>query len=74
MFFLVDESKSGDWWSGIYSPVSWERGRYPVPEQTFGVMKEKSVDSMSNEELNLGQDDSSEYKALYEQVIKKYMK
>jgi hypothetical protein len=73
IFFLTDDKKSKTW-AGIYYPMLLERGRYPVLAETKGVQAAKLVDSMTNEELNLGTMDSSDYRALYKQVIDKYMK
>lgn len=71
LFFLADHSTSGDWWKDIYSPISWEKGRYPVLSEN--LMDRDSIDSMTNEELNLGKDDATDYKNIYKEVIAKYM-
>lgn len=71
LFFLVDYPEGGEWWSGIYLPVYSEKGRYPVIGQK-GTGRQ-SLHSLSNEDLNLGEDDSSGYRAIYSEVIAKYM-
>jgi len=71
LFFLKNPPSPDGWWAGIYEPVVGEKGRYP-----FIQADQKSAlssESFTNEELNLGDDDSSEYKDLFNQVIKKYM-
>ncbi|MVB12601.1 hypothetical protein CAFE_33420 [Caprobacter fermentans] len=72
LFFLADETKKKEWYGGNYTPVDNELGRYPVV--TRNLMRAPSVDSMSNEELNLGKDDAANYKNIYKEVIAKYMR
>lgn len=71
LFFLVDRMDETAWWGQDYLPVSTELGRYPVIAQN--QMTAQSVDSMTNEELNLGKDDAANYKNIYKEVIAKYM-
>jgi hypothetical protein len=73
LFFLAAAKNNDAFWSGIYSPVFFERGRYPIMRKWF-FQEKKSIDSMTNEELNLGKGDPSEYKAFYKLVSEKYMK
>lgn len=72
LFFLVDETQKKEWYGGNYIPVDNELGRYPAVTQNR--MRAQSVDSMSNEELNLGKDDAANYKNIYKEVIAKYMR
>lgn len=71
LFFLVDRMSETAWWGGDYLPLDCELGRYPVVKQNS--VRAQSIDSMSNEELNLGKDDAAHYKSIYKEVIVKYM-
>lgn len=57
--------------AGIYLPLWNEFGRYPVPSSNIRSIS--TIDSMTNEELNLGEGDASAYKDIYQQVVKKFM-
>ncbi|MGX8699796.1 hypothetical protein [Caproiciproducens sp.] len=75
LFFLGNKQINKDYWSGTYAPKLLEKGRYPVRTRNgSNFLSVQSIESMTNKELNLGNDDSTEYKALYEQVAQKYMK
>lgn len=56
-------------WEGKYSVSYFERSRYPVLPQSYGTM---SIDKMSNEELDLDDEDATIYKHLLKEVMEKY--
>lgn len=71
LFFLTKTPEAKKRFAGIYAPVEWENGRYPVVNANA-----KSVDvaSIPNRDLELGSGNTSTYKDLYEEVINSYMK
>ncbi len=73
LFFLWNPPSKDGWWSGIYEPVLLEQGRYPVLNKNKKISL-ASIQSMKNEEFNLGEDDISIYRTVFQQVAQKYMK
>lgn len=71
LFFLTKTPETKKHFAGIYAPVEWENGRYPVVNASA---KSVSVASIPNRDLELGGGDTSTYKDLYEEVINSYMK
>lgn len=45
-------------------------GRYPILKETRGIKFD--IDSLSNEDLDLGEDDTTIYRNIYSEVLKKY--
>lgn len=68
IFFLRD-CPEDTVWEGKYSVSYFERSRYPVLPQSYGTM---SIDKMSNEELDLDDEDATIYKHLLKEVMEKY--
>lgn len=71
LFLLVESPEGGEWWDGIYLPMYSENGRFPVPAQN--QINARSTQSLTNRDLNLGEDDSSVYRAIYKEALAKYM-
>lgn len=71
LFFFDNPPESGKF-AGLYFPLWRELGRYPVisPYSRSAF----SIDTMSNEELNLGEGDATEYKEFYQQVVNQFMR
>lgn len=69
--FFFDKPAEDGVFADIYFPLWRELGRYPVVSPLSRTAL--SVDDMSNEELNLGEGDATEYKEFYKQVIQKFM-
>ena len=68
IFFLRD-CPEDTVWEGKYSVSYFERSRYPVLPQSYGTM---SIDKMSNEELDLDDEDATIYKHRLKEVMEKY--
>ena len=54
----------------LYGLANGELGRYPVLKETRGITPD--VDSLSNEDLDLGENDTTMYREIYNEVLKKY--
>lgn len=71
LFFLKGYPANHPVFPGIYYPVGYELGRYPVPPaQTRASI---DVDTYTNEQLNLGPLDSEGYRYFFEEVLEKYI-
>ncbi|WP_101696557.1 hypothetical protein [Clostridium minihomine] len=75
IFFLDSMDLEND---TVYTPTIYEKGRYPLPS-SISTNKQRSfksifnIDSISNEDLNLADHDSTIYKSIYEEVLQKYL-
>lgn len=54
----------------LYVLMNGTLGRYPVLKETRGV--EPDIDSLSNEDLDLGEYDTTTYREIYSEVLEKY--
>lgn len=71
LMFFADPPENSKRWEDTYTPLCLERGCYPVICPNPGAVA--SVDQMTNGQMNLDKGDSNMYRALYKDVIKKYM-
>ena len=68
IFFLKKYPNESVRYSGMYYPIGVEKGRYPE-----GVgNKVKSLSTLVNEDLNLGNEDPTDYIELYKEVLERY--
>ncbi|TQI67243.1 hypothetical protein LY85_1930 [Clostridium sp. KNHs216] len=69
IFFLIPAEDKNEFLRGTYGPMIGETARYPVVDPA-----EFDVDSKTAEELNLVVRDVEDYRAIYKEVIRKYMR
>lgn len=75
IFFLKEYFDSKFEFKGKYFPLGVEKGRYPILVEQNPLTRKRSsvnIDELTNEELNLGNENSTEYREIFEDVIKKY--
>lgn len=68
IFFLGKVENKSSMWHGMYFPYCFEKSRYPILDS----IKAKSVDSLSNQQLNLAPGESGVYLEMYKEVLAKY--
>ena len=69
IFFLKKCSDLDEDTKGMYFPLGVEKGKYLINDKTKDI---SNIKKMSNEELEIGTWDSSEYKNILIDVFKKY--
>lgn len=78
ILFLKDYTGDNELYTGAYSLCYGEKGKYPVKYDidTTYITTSFYVDSLSNEELNMGPEDNGEmqiYREIYKSVLDKYV-
>ena len=75
IFFLQKYPDNKSEFTGMYFPLGVEKGRYPILKKQGSFSRGQSIitiDNFSNEELNLGAEDSKKYREIFEDVMQKY--
>lgn len=71
IFFLRPILKDNPDINDAYLPVGMEKGRFPILPKTRST--EADIDSLTNEDVDLGQGDISNYKEIFKEVTEKYL-
>jgi len=66
ILFLSKKTNPESRYYGMYAPINFEKGRYPVEPPA-------NIDTASNRTLDLGSKSSDVYKSIYKDVIAKYL-
>lgn len=75
ILFLKEYTGDNDLYKGIYILCYDEKGKYPVNNSINKARTNTNdfVDSLTNEELNIGPKDSTVYRNIYKSVLDKYI-
>ncbi len=76
IFFLKKYTSDKPKFEDMYFPIGVEKGRYPILNSQNNLFKSTrsfvDINEFTNQELNLGNGDSTEYRIIFNEVVRKY--